>query len=107
MNLSLSLSPVHVIELDAAASWAASLKLAGPPIQSINLSPALSIEADLGRFVEQQKIIQVDGSRPIAYAGFASFIKRLDYSTWPPVITTAQTADLNTDWVNRQTLIYG
>lgn len=52
------------------------------------------------------RAIRMDASRPIAYAGYPARILRLDYSTWPPAITSAATIDLNTDWPNRAGLEY-
>lgn len=57
-----------------------------------------------GGGIEQS--IYVDASRPIAYVGYSSRIVRLDYATWPPVETTATTANVHTDWPNRATLEY-
>ena len=49
----------------------------------------------------------VDPSMPIAYAGYALKIKKLDYTAgWPPVVTTAVTTDIQNDWVVRDTLPY-
>lgn len=53
-----------------------------------------------------ERVMRLDGSRPIAYAGFADRIERMDYSTWPPTVTSASTADLATDWPNRAGLNY-
>lgn len=53
-----------------------------------------------------ERSIEVDPSRPIAYVGYATRIKRLDYSTWPPTTTSADTADLAADWPRRATLTY-
>lgn len=52
------------------------------------------------------KSLRADPSRPVAYAGFATRILRLDYSTWPPLISSAETSSLDQDWPNRQTLDY-
>lgn len=53
------------------------------------------------------KCLLVDPSTPISYAGFATKIKKLDYSSgWPPSISTYLTQDLPTDWDNRQSLEY-
>lgn len=57
-----------------------------------------------GSGVEQS--IYVDASRPIAYVGYSSRIVRLDYATWPPVETTATTANVHADWPNRASLEY-
>ena len=57
-----------------------------------------------GGGIEQS--IYVDASRPIAYVGYSSHIVRMDYATWPPVETTAATADVHADWPNRATLGY-
>ena len=54
-----------------------------------------------------QRSLLVDESRPIAYVGYETLIKRLDYSTgWPPVITSVSTTDLENDWLIRSTLSY-
>ncbi|TXH46818.1 MAG: hypothetical protein E6Q97_28720 [Desulfurellales bacterium] len=60
--------------------------------------------AGTGSGIEQS--IYVDASRPIAYVAYANRIVRLDYATWPPVETTATTADVHSDWPNRATLGY-
>jgi hypothetical protein len=52
------------------------------------------------------KALQADASRPIAYAGYAARILRLNYATWPPTITSVATANLNADWPNRAALGY-
>lgn len=52
------------------------------------------------------KALQADASRPIAYAGYATRILRLNYATWPPTITSVATANLNADWPNRAALGY-
>lgn len=57
-----------------------------------------------GSGIEQS--IYVDASRPIAYVGYSSRIVRLDYATWPPIETTATTADVHADWPSRATLGY-
>lgn len=57
-----------------------------------------------GGGVEQS--IYADASRPLAYVGYADRIVRLDYATWPPVETTATTADVHADWPNRASLEY-
>ncbi|TXH43243.1 MAG: hypothetical protein E6Q97_34380 [Desulfurellales bacterium] len=57
-----------------------------------------------GGGVEQS--IYADASRPLAYVGYSSRIVRLDYATWPPVETTATTANVHADWPNRATLGY-
>ena len=51
-------------------------------------------------------ILEYDISRPIAYVGFSNLIKRLDYSTLPPSVTTYVTNNLNIDWTNRASLTY-
>ena len=49
----------------------------------------------------------VDESRPIAYVGYESEIRKLDYTLgWPPVITSVKTTDLENDWLIRSTLSY-
>lgn len=53
-----------------------------------------------------EKSLYADASRPIAYVGYSSRIVRMDYATWPPVETTAVTADVDTDWPNRASLEY-
>lgn len=53
-----------------------------------------------------EKSLYADASRPIAYVGYSSRIVRMDYATWPPVETTASTANVHTDWPNRATLGY-
>lgn len=53
-----------------------------------------------------EKSLYADASRPIAYVGYSTRIVRLDYATWPPVETTATTADVHADWPNRATLEY-
>ena len=53
-----------------------------------------------------EKSLYADASRPVAYVGYSSRIVRLDYATWPPVETTAATADVHADWPNRATLAY-
>lgn len=53
-----------------------------------------------------EKSLYADASRPIAYVGYSARIVRLDYATWPPVETTATTANVHTDWPNRTTLTY-
>lgn len=57
-----------------------------------------------GGGIEQS--IYVDASRPIAYVGYSSRIVRMDYATWPPVETTATTANVHADWPNRASLEY-
>ena len=57
-----------------------------------------------GGGIEQS--IYVDASRPIAYAGYADRVVRMDYATWPPVEATATTANVHADWPNRATLGY-
>lgn len=53
------------------------------------------------------KCLLVDPSTPISYAGFATKIKRLDYTNgWPPVITAYITEDIQNDWAIRDTLSY-
>lgn len=52
------------------------------------------------------KALQADASRPVAYAGYATRILRLNYVTWPPTITSVATANLNADWPNRAALGY-
>lgn len=53
-----------------------------------------------------EKSLYADASRPIAYVGYSTRIVRLDYSTWPPVETTASTTNAHTDWPNRASLEY-
>lgn len=53
-----------------------------------------------------EKSLYADASRPIAYVGYSSRIVRLDYTTWPPVETTASTTDVHADWPNRASLEY-
>ena len=54
-----------------------------------------------------EKIILLDSSMPIAYAGYENKIKQLDYTAgWPPVIKTAATVDILSDWEIRSTLSY-
>lgn len=55
---------------------------------------------------QKEKIGKVDTSRPIAYTGYPSIIKRMDYSTFPPTITKAAIADLDVYWPLRATLTY-
>lgn len=110
-DIGLSLSPVSVLTLDLVGVSEVQVYLtAQQQIDAESLSAVATVEADLGRFTDglgmRQKIQRVDNSRPIAYAGFAAAIKRLDYATWPPVITTAATSDLNGDWENRSSLAY-
>lgn len=57
-----------------------------------------------GGGIEQS--IYVDASRPIAYVGYSSRIVRMDYAMWPPVETTAATANVHADWPNRASLEY-
>lgn len=57
-----------------------------------------------GGGIEQS--IYVDASRPVAYVGYSSRIVRMDYATWPPVETTATTANVHADWPNRASLEY-
>ena len=53
------------------------------------------------------KILLLDASMPIAYAGYENKIKQLDYTAgWPPVIKTAATIDILSDWEIRSTLSY-
>lgn len=110
-DIGLSLSPASVLALDLVGASEVQVYLtAQQQIDAAGLSAVATVEADLGRFTDglgaRQKIQRVDNSRPIAYAGFASEIKRLDYATWPPVITTAETSDLNRDWETRSSLTY-
>lgn len=53
-----------------------------------------------------ERSIYTDASRPIAYVGYSSRIVRMDYATWPPVETTATTANVHADWPNRASLTY-
>lgn len=53
-----------------------------------------------------EKSLYADASRPIAYVGYSSRIVRLDYTTWPPVETTASTTNVHADWPNRASLEY-
>lgn len=53
-----------------------------------------------------EKSLYADASRPIAYVGYSSRIVRMDYATWPPVETTATTANVHTDWPSRASLTY-
>lgn len=53
-----------------------------------------------------EKSLYADASRPVAYVGYADRIVRLDYATWPPVKTTAITANVHADWPNRASLTY-
>lgn len=53
-----------------------------------------------------EKSLYADASRPIAYVGYSSRIVRMDYATWPPVETTAITANVDADWPNRASLEY-
>ena len=53
-----------------------------------------------------EKSLYADASRPIAYVGYADRVVRMDYATWPPVETTASTANVRTDWPNRASLEY-
>lgn len=53
-----------------------------------------------------EKSLYADASRPIAYVGYADRVVRMDYATWPPVETTASTANVHTDWPNRASLEY-
>ena len=53
-----------------------------------------------------EKSLYADASRPIAYVGYSSRIVRMDYATWPPVETTATTANVHADWPNRASLEY-
>lgn len=53
-----------------------------------------------------EKSLYADASRPIAYVGYSTRIVRLDYSTWPPVETTASTTNVHADWPNRASLEY-
>lgn len=61
----------------------------------------------LGSSINIPRSLLVDESRPIAYVGYESEIRRLDYTNgWPPVITTIATSDLENDWLIRSTLSY-
>lgn len=53
-----------------------------------------------------EKSLYADASRPIAYVGYSSRIVRMEYATWPPVETTATTANVHADWPNRASLEY-
>lgn len=57
-----------------------------------------------GSGIEQS--IYVDASRPIAYVGYSNRIVRMDYATWPPLETTATTANVHAAWPNRADLEY-
>ncbi len=53
-----------------------------------------------------EPILHLDTSRPIAYAATASQIKRLNYSSYPPVVTSHTTNNMEADWPNRTSLTY-
>lgn len=54
-----------------------------------------------------QRSLLVDESRPIAYVGYESEIRKLDYTyNWPPTISSVPTSDLQNDWLIRSTLSY-
>lgn len=67
-------------------------------------SGTMVIESDQQAIFERSLL--VDPSRPVAYAGFAKRIKRMDYTVYPPTITIASTNDLTADWAERADLAY-
>lgn len=122
--MSLSLVRPAAIALALASPGAVPLTLAGTGAIKLHLTGQGTFDADPSRpsglSLEFQKFLAgptgggpaiersllVDPSRPIAYAGYANRIVRLDYATWPPIKASAHVSDLATDWPNRASLTY-
>lgn len=121
--MSLSLVRPAAIALALASPGSVPLTLAGTGAIKLHLSGQGAFDADPSRpasmSLEFQKFLAgpgggsaiersllVDASRPVAYVGYSSRIVRLDYATWPPVETTATTANVHADWPNRASLTY-
>lgn len=50
--------------------------------------------------------IYLDASRPLAYVGYTNRIVRMDYTNYPPTLSTFTTGVPSVDWPNRTTLEY-
>ena len=55
---------------------------------------------------QRPKVLLLDSSRPVAFAGFSDHIVRLDYSSYPPLQARADVRDLAASWPDRANLIY-
>lgn len=53
-----------------------------------------------------EKSTLVDPSRPVAYVAFSDRIVKLDYTTYPPSMSSSRTATPVQAWPNRTNLIY-
>lgn len=68
--------------------------------------PWVDIGGSGGGGIQVEKILEVDFSRPVAYVGYATRIKRMNYSSYPPFVDVYFTSNLNNDWPLRFSLIY-
>lgn len=108
----LTFPPIASLPLEITSGGRVALTLSGngPIDADFTQKTALALvfqkflAGSAGSSIERSLLI--DPSRPIAYAGYANRIVRLDYITWPPIETTTETTDLQADWVNRAFLEY-
>lgn len=87
-----------------------SIPTAGSFTTNVDVPSNLSMITFIGSAGSTQspeKILLLDANMPIAYVGYENKIKQLDYTAgWPPVIKTAATTDILSDWEIRSTLSY-
>ena len=110
--IALALSTPAAVPLTLSGTGALVLPLSGQGAIAVGPSAPVSLSLEFQKFLSGaggaalERSLLVDASRPIAYVGYADRIVRLDYATWPPVETTATTANVHTDWPNRASLTY-
>lgn len=105
-------SAVRAIQLEIAGPQRSVAEiLPGSVAPGVSADPGntLAIGSDGGLYTNAggvRRVLQLDPSRPVAYAGFYNEIVRLDYSSFPPVRRVAHTSNLAADWANRANLAY-
>lgn len=110
--IALALSTPLAVPLALSGTGALTLTLSGQGVIDVGPSTPARMSLEFQKFLAGaggaalERSLLVDASRPIAYVGYSSRIVRLDYATWPPVETTATTANVHTDWPNRATMGY-
>lgn len=110
-RIPVKLRPVGTLKMSLRSSEQV-LPVRQGPAMSVSLGQrGLVARVELGRqgsggTAPRDKALLLDASRPVAFVGFSGRIDRLDYSSWPPVKSTAAVADLQASWPARQTLSY-